>query len=84
VQDRAAAQARLLNEQLTEALNSRIVIEQAKGVLAERSSLDMAEAFSRLRTYARNNNLRLADVAADVISGAVSTAMLERSGRARR
>ena len=84
VQHRAAAQARLLNEQLTEALNSRIVIEQAKGVLAERSSLDMAEAFSRLRTYARNNNLRLADVAADVISGAVSTAMLERSGRARR
>ena len=84
VQHRAEAQARLLNEQLTEALNSRIVIEQAKGVLAERSSLDMAEAFSRLRTYARNNNLRLADVAADVISGAVSTAMLERSGRTRR
>jgi GAF domain-containing protein len=84
VQHRAAAQARLLNDQLTEALNSRIVIEQAKGVLAERSSLDMAEAFSRLRTYARNNNLRLADVAADVISGAVSTAMLERSGRTRR
>ena len=84
VQHRAAAQAKLLNEQLTEALNSRIVIEQAKGVLAERSSLDMAEAFSRLRTYARNNNVRLADVAADVISGAVSTAMLERSGRTRR
>jgi GAF domain-containing protein len=84
LQHRAAAQAKLLNDQLSQALNSRIVIEQAKGVLAERSSLDMAEAFTQLRTYARNNNLRLADVAADVISGAVSADMLKRSGRARR
>jgi AmiR/NasT family two-component response regulator len=55
-----------VNEQLSRALNSRIVIEQAKGVLAERSSLDMEQAFARLRGYARTNNLRLADVARDL------------------
>jgi hypothetical protein len=58
------------------ALNSRIVIEQAKGVRAERASLDMEQAFARLRSYARNNNLRLADVANDVISGALAAERL--------
>ena len=52
---------------------SRIVIEQAKGVLAERASLNMEQAFTRLRTYARNNNLRLVDVAHDIISGTLTT-----------
>ncbi len=40
-----------------------MVIEQAKGVIAERAGVDLAEAFSRLRRYARNHNLRLTDVA---------------------
>ncbi len=65
--------AQLLNDQLTHALNSRIVIEQAKGMLAERAGLDMDQAFSRLRGYARNKNLRLADVAGDVVAGAIDT-----------
>ena len=58
-----------MNEQLNEALNSRIVIEQAKGVIAERAHVDTDEAFQRLRHYARSNNLRLADVSRDVASG---------------
>ena len=57
------------NEQLTGALESRVVIEQAKGVIAERAGVDLAEAFSRLRRYARNHNLRLTDVAQASIDG---------------
>ncbi len=52
LQHRAVTHVQLVNEQLRRALNSRVVIEQAKGVLAERSSLDMERAFTRLRTYA--------------------------------
>ena len=54
VEHRTATEARRLNEQLSAALTSRVVIEQAKGVIAERASIDLAEAFSRLRRYARN------------------------------
>ncbi len=76
LQNRATLKAQVVKEQLSRALNSRIVIEQAKGVLAERASLDMEQAFARLRGYARNNNLRLADVANDVISGALAAERL--------
>jgi len=68
---RAASEAQLVNEQLSLALNSRIVIEQAKGVLAERTGLDMEHAFTQLRKYARDHNLRLVDVAHGVVEGTV-------------
>ena len=76
LQHRAALEAQVLNDQLNHALNSRIVIEQAKGMVAERRSLDMEEAFSALRTYARKRNLRLADVARGVIDGSVTVPQL--------
>ena len=63
LQHHASLEAQVLNEQLTQALQSRIVIEQAKGVLAEAAHLDMGEAFERLRHHARSHNLRLTDVA---------------------
>jgi GAF domain-containing protein len=69
VQHRATAEAQRLNEQLSGALTSRVVIEQAKGVISERADTDLAEAFSRLRAYARNSNLRLTDVARAAIDG---------------
>jgi GAF domain-containing protein len=69
LQHRAATDARRLNEQLSHALTSRVAIEQAKGVIAERAGVDMAEAFTRLRRYSRNNNLRLTDVAAAAVNG---------------
>jgi len=69
VQYRASAEAQRLNEQLSGALTSRVVIEQAKGVISERADVDLAEAFSRLRAYARNHNLRLTDVARAAIDG---------------
>ena len=77
LQQRAAAEARVLNEQLSGALDTRIVIEQAKGMLSERANLDMEQSFVRLRAHARSHNLRLADVARDVIDGTLSTESLE-------
>jgi GAF domain-containing protein len=71
LQYRADLDLRALNDQLSSALNSRIVIEQAKGIVGERSGIEMSEAFTLLRTYARNNGRRLADVAKDVIDGTV-------------
>jgi GAF domain-containing protein len=68
-QHRASAEAQRLNDQLSAALTSRVVIEQAKGVLSERAGIDLAEAFSRMRGYARNNNRRLTEVAQDAIDG---------------
>jgi AmiR/NasT family two-component response regulator len=54
------------------------VIEQAKGVLAERGGIDMGAAFNALRRYARGHNRRLADVARAVVEGADTTAILRR------
>jgi GAF domain-containing protein len=78
LQHRAGRDAQVVNEQLNHALNSRIVIEQAKGMVAEREGLDMEQSFSRLRDHARNHNLRLAELAADVISGTMTPSALDR------
>ena len=69
LQHRTAVAAEVVNEQLTGALNSRILIEQAKGILAERHQLDMEQAFGRLRSHARNNNQRLSDLAHELVHG---------------
>ena len=74
---RAADDAQRLNQQLSTALNTRIVIEQAKGVVAERADLDMQQAFERLRRHARNHNLRLSDVARAVTNKDLSVAALD-------
>ena len=72
VQHRATAEAQRVNEQLSGALTSRLVIEQAKGVISERAGVDLAEAFARLRRHARNSNLRLTDVAEAAIDGTLN------------
>ncbi len=61
--ERAFRRHETVTEQLQIALDSRIVIEQAKGVLAERLRLPVEDAFAVLRDYARDHNLKLADVA---------------------
>lgn len=63
IQDRASVDKDTVNAQLQNALNSRVVLEQAKGILAQRGDLDMSAAFAALRRYARDHNLRLSDVA---------------------
>lgn len=72
LQQRSAHRNSLLTEQLQQALNSRVMIEQAKGVIAERHGLDMEAAFAVLRSHARDNNLKMADVALGVARGEVS------------
>ncbi len=83
LQHRATLEAQVVNEQLQQALNSRIVIEQAKGMVAERAGLDMEQAFLLLRHHARNRNLRLVDVARAVIDGSLSASALDPSHRAK-
>ncbi len=73
---RVAAKSDVLNQQLQTALNTRTVIEQAKGVLAERGGVDMDAAFTLLRGYARRNNRRLAELARAVVDGADTAAMI--------
>ena len=60
--------ASALVTQLQQALEHRIVIEQAKGVLSERWSVDVAHAFQRMRKMARRDRRTIADVARDVIA----------------
>jgi len=75
LQHRAKREAAEVVTQLQSALNSRIVIEQAKGVLAERAGITTNEAFSRLREYARSHNLRLTDLAADIVNRTLDAAV---------
>lgn len=67
LQERLVRESELLADQLQTALGSRGVIEQAKGVLAERLGFDMDAAFSLLRQAARRSNRRLSDVARGVV-----------------
>lgn len=69
LQQRLAEESSIAQAQLQRALDSRVVIEQAKGFLAQRRRVDMDEAFALMRAHSRDNRLRLASVAADVIHG---------------
>ncbi len=76
LQHRAIEHHQLLAEQLQGALNSRVLVEQAKGVLAERLHIGMPEAFSALRSHARQHNQRLSDLARGIIDGSIDTSRL--------
>jgi GAF domain-containing protein len=67
--ERQARESHDTVSQLQRALQSRVVIEQAKGLLAERLQVSMDEAFARLRSYARGHRRRLSDVANELIEG---------------
>jgi len=67
LQEQNVRRAETLAEQLQAALNSRVIIEQAKGRLAERLGLDMDQSFALLREHARSTNQRLTDIARDII-----------------
>jgi AmiR/NasT family two-component response regulator len=60
----------VLAEQLQGALNSRVIIEQAKGAVAQHLGVSVDEAFTLIRGYARGNNRKLGDVARAVIANA--------------
>jgi GAF domain-containing protein len=79
LQERAVHQQEIVAGQLQVALNSRVMIEQAKGILAERLRTTPDEAFLILRRYARDHNRPLTKLASDVIHG---TAGLIRDSKA--
>ena len=69
LQQRLVEESELAQAQLQRALESRVVIEQAKGYLSQRQNIDMDEAFARIRNHARSTQARIGVVAADVIAG---------------
>lgn len=79
LQHRTTIDAKTLNDQLSYALNSRIIIEQAKGMVSQATSTDMDHAFGRLRSHARNHNLGLTEVANMVVSHALAATDLDDS-----
>lgn len=79
IQDQATRDAAVREGSLQHALTSRLGIEQAKGMMAERLNIDMDTAFSRLRAYARHTNQRLSDVAGAVSSGSISVAAINKT-----
>lgn len=77
LQERAVSRGTALTEQLQGALTSRVLVEQAKGVIAARADMDMDAAFGLLRRFARQHNRRLAEAARAVIEGSVDIAGLD-------
>ena len=69
VQDHATREAAIREVHLQHALTSRISIEQAKGMIAERAGLDMDDAFNKLRSFARSSNRLLTEVAESIVAG---------------
>ena len=69
LQYRSIREANIGMDQLQFALNSRVVIEQAKGVIAERRQVDMDQSFALLRGTARTHNRRLSELARAVVDG---------------
>ncbi|MGW6731915.1 ANTAR domain-containing protein [Streptomyces sp. NPDC055013] len=76
LQQRTLEQSQVENSQLETALISRVLIEQAKGLLAERWNIPVDDAFEMFRSYARARHLRLSDLAAQIISGAFDTTVI--------
>ncbi|HET7172797.1 MAG TPA: GAF and ANTAR domain-containing protein [Nocardioidaceae bacterium] len=81
--ERAVDRRSVLVAQLEGALSSRVVIEQAKGILAASGATDMDHAFTALRTHARNTGTRLAEVATDLTNGQLSPATVLATSSAR-
>lgn len=67
--NQAMHESRTLADQLQRALDSRIVIEQAKGVLAERHGIDPDAAFERLRSRSRSTHMRIHELARKIVEG---------------
>ena len=82
LQERAIDHGTVLAEQLQHALDTRVIIEQAKGVVAEQANVDMSTAFEMLRSHARANRMRLAKVAERVIDRTLSVNLLRREASA--
>jgi GAF domain-containing protein len=81
LQERLIHEGHVVAEQLHAALDSRILIEQAKGMIAESLSIDMDDAFTVLRGHARNNNLTIRSVAEQISNRAIEIGKLNAAER---
>lgn len=81
INERSAADHATVNAQLQHALTSRIVVEQAKGVIAHGGGLEMDVAFAVLRRYARDHGRKLSDVATEVVQRKLSQETLLEHAR---
>lgn len=77
--ERAVRHAETVSEQLQGALNSRVILEQAKGLLAGQGDISPDEAFTVLRSYARSHGLRLTAVARDAVDRTIDLTSIIRS-----
>ncbi|MFF1377211.1 ANTAR domain-containing protein [Streptomyces sp. NPDC058308] len=78
LQQRAVSEQLTVSAQLQAALDSRIIIEQAKGYLAHRRDTGVEEAFTLMRRHARSHQVRLTEVARQVLQGTADTSLLVR------
>ena len=78
IQERALRERNLLAAQLQAALNSRVIIEQAKGMISEYLTVTVDDAFKLLRNYAHYHNRKLSEVASDVVERRIPSAALGR------
>jgi GAF domain-containing protein len=74
LQQRTLERSQVENSQLETALTSRVLVEQAKGLLAERWNTSVDDAFAAFRSYARARHLRLSELASRIVSGDFDTA----------
>jgi GAF domain-containing protein len=81
LQERLGKEREVLNVQLQSALTSRVVLEQAKGVLAARLDIETGEAFERLRKHSRDDRRRLVEVAEDVVNAGSDEVLVSYSDR---
>ncbi|QCW49287.1 GAF and ANTAR domain-containing protein [Nocardioides dongxiaopingii] len=80
INEKSAADLETVNTQLQRALDSRVVLEQAKGIVANAGEVNVRDAFVLLRHYARDHGRKLTDVAAEVVSRDLrSTTVLEHA-----
>lgn len=79
LQERAVRESQMLAEQLQHALNSRVTIEQAKGILAVQGELSVGDAFEKLRSHARSTSTRASEVANRIIDGELTIADMRRT-----
>ena len=84
LQQRSIHRVSLVAEQLQAALTTRVVIEQAKGVLAEYGQTDMEAAFTAMRAFARRSNRKLGEVAGGLVQRQLDPAHVLDPGRPRR
>lgn len=84
VHERKLSDAELVKQQLQTALHTRVIIEQAKGVMAERGGMDVNQAFTLMRSYARRSRQRLSDVARAVVEGSDTSAIISSRSSGRR